>query len=155
RDAETHIKVPALRRAREAEGGTTDLRRALAPGAPTHNTNSFAFNSHWVSGTQISVCPQPVLTPLPDIAVHVVEPEPVRSVFSHRRCEPIAILIRDRGIPVLELLLRRPVGHISHFDQGLWSLATVKPPPRPRPAGVLPLGLGRQSYHLPGPPRQP
>src|SRR5260370_23296012 len=45
-DAEPHIKVSALRRAREAEGRAADLRGALAPGAATHPPNSFAFTSH-------------------------------------------------------------------------------------------------------------
>src|SRR5262245_39336219 len=118
-DAEPHIQVAARRRAGEAKGGAANLRNALSPTAATHNPNSVPFITHGIFGTQVPVGSQPVLTPLPDVAVHVVEAKPVRQELTDWCREHIAVF-RDGGLPVRKLLFRRSVGNVSHLDQALF-----------------------------------
>src|SRR6476620_9384046 len=113
-DAEPHIHVPARGCAREAKGGAADLRNALSPTAAPHNTNSILFISHGIFSTQVPVGSQPVLTPLPDVAQHVVESEPVWQDMTDRCREDIAVL-RDAGLPVRKLFFRRSVGNVAHL----------------------------------------
>src|SRR6516165_5736829 len=94
-DTESHINVSARRRAREAEGGTANLRNALSKRAATHYTNAFALFTQGVFRAQIPVRPQPVLAPLPNVAMHIVESEPVRQESADWRREHVAILRCD------------------------------------------------------------
>src|SRR5262245_11818991 len=153
-DAEPHIQVAARRCAREAKGGAADLRDTLSPTAASHNTNSVPDISHGIFGTQVPVGSQPVLTPLPDVAVHVVESEPVRQEFTDRRREHIAIL-RHGGLPVRKPLLRCSVGNVAHLDQGFRRVTAVKALCRTRPSSVLPLRICWQSHRLLAPLREP
>src|SRR5688572_29149398 len=88
-----------------------------------------------------------VLHPFPRVAQHVMQPPGIRTVASHRRGEPIAVLAEWTLGPGAAPRSDRPVGavgvHAGHF--------VVSPGPASRAAGtcgVLPFRLAGQSPAL-------
>ena len=132
-----------------ANGGTGDVRPAV-PGTAPKDTVISGVWAVWVVCGRFAVVVRaiPIRAPLPGVAVHVVESEGVGLELAHRSREHVAVAGLDRPFPVRELRLGRRVGHVRHLGQRLGIVAAVIPCFRSGPAGVFPLGLGRQPVGL-------
>src|SRR5207244_894446 len=86
-----------------------------------------------------------VVAPLPDVAVHVVQPELVRGVRTHRRRPPKIGALRRlaRGIVAVEVGLRggEVVGRLVEVEvERAFLLGSG-----PTPTGIFPFRLTRQA----------
>src|SRR5262249_23130103 len=109
--------------------------RLLGKGAATHDTG---FSRSWpmrVNNFLVRVIPDPILAPLPDVAVHVVQAPRIRRETAYRRgpgsVHALLPLAVDK-VPVVIRLVRRN------------RLATIKGCCRPGTASILPLRFGGQ-----------
>ena len=128
--AEAPVVVPARRRVRVAERRPARDRAEPTPppGSPLPRTCRIHI------GALLVVVPiKPVLAPFPHIAVHVVQAPGIWRLLTHGMRRPSALALN----------------HACSFNAASSSV----PVPRrrcPGPAGVLPLGLGRQPIHRAG-----